>query len=412
MKGKFVLYYYLVSVFLLANGAFSNYIFSMVHLNIWRQLIWFVGLFIVSKSTISKHSFRIRRLFDTTKKLFGWILFCSFVTIAIYAFNPVRIIYAWWMYFSGIPFVLLPYVLRKNNWPENKINNLFVFFGLFQTIGLLTDYVSGGMFTTMFAMAGDNTENLLESGRYCFTAEAPTTFGIYYSFCLLMTLKNTVEVNSFLKRILLILFSFMYIISAWFTGSRQIVAAMSIVLVTGLFFIFMYDKSVRKVIIIIMVMVAYQLPSLYSKLTQDEIYADRFNTETIKEDDRSKQWHDGFAYCIADMVPKRFLIGEAVGLSMGMKAAPGEVVGSHYENSIWSRMSETGLIGLILLLYPVIYLRKGFNRHRLMDVLTLAFMISYVMTCYVSPNGLNQTAQMSVYLALGMYIYSKDYGLS
>lgn len=384
----------------------------MVHLNVWRQLIWFVGLFIVLKSTISKHSFRIRRLFNTTKKLFGWILFCSFVTIAIYAFNPIRIIYAWWMYFSGIPFVLLPYVLRKNHWSENKINNLFVFFGLFQTIGLLVDYILGGLFTTMFASAGNDTENLLEAGRYCFMAEAPTTFGIYYSFCLLMTLKSVVCTKSNIKRLFLIIFSCTYIIAAWFTGSRQIVAALAIVFVFGLVFIYKYDKQTRNVVVVMVLVVIAAIPSIYIKLTEDEVYANRFDSETIKEDTRSEKWHNGFVYCIKDMNPKRILMGEAIGLAMGQKAEHGEVVGSHYENSIWSRMSETGLIGLILLLYPVIYLMKGFNRHRLMDVLTLAFMISYVMTCYVSPNGLNQTAQMSVYLALGMYIYNKDYDLS
>ena len=109
MKSKYILYYYIISIFLLANGSFATALFQMLHFNIWRQAIWVVGMYIFIQNALEYESDHLPYVFKVHKNLFYIIVLLSLLTMATYLFNPVRIVYAWWMYFSGLPFVLFPY---------------------------------------------------------------------------------------------------------------------------------------------------------------------------------------------------------------------------------------------------------------------------------------------------------------
>ena len=112
-------------------------------------------------------------------------------------------------------------------------------------------------------------------------------------------------------------------------------------------------------------------------------------------------------YCIFDLDIKRIFIGEGVGYVHGQKALPGERIGRHFENSIWARMSESGIIGIWLFIFPILIVLKNFKIRSSIDVLTLSVMLGYLFVSYVSPNGEHQTSQMSLYLVFGLYLYRK-----
>lgn len=407
MKSKFVLYYYLASVFMLSNGGLFNLVFGTLHLSVWRQLLFIIGMIIVINHSHSIKSFRINNFYRTSRNLFFIIFILSLITFVEYGFNVTRVAFSWWMYFSGIPFVLLPFVMKSNGWSDIKANRFFIYLGLFQTVGLILDYFSGGFFTQMFQSKESIEGGLLEAGRYCFTAEAPTTFGIYYCLCLVMTIRQLPNVTGFEKTFLLVLCC-VYVIGAWFTGSRQIVVALLLVFATGSLNMVLSNASSRKYIVIGSVFILSAAPYVMSNLNKDETYEDRYSSEAIKDDTRYEKWNDGFKFCIGEFNIKRILVGEGISY-VGMKVKPGEVYGYHFENSVWARMSDAGLVGLYILFLPLIVFFNYFKKRRLEDLLILSFLLSYVMTCYVSPNGQNQTSQMAVYIAIGFFLYNIEY---
>lgn len=403
MKSKYIIYFYFISIFLIANGSFANFIFTSLHFSVWRQCIWFFGLFLVFKYTSFFGDVNLKRLVRRERNYFIIILILSLVTVLTYEFNIVRIVYAWWQYFCGLPFVLFPFFLKHAGWDDNKVAKVFIYFGLFQTIGLLLDYLSGGFFTVTFQVR-ESTDGLLENGRYCFLAETPSTFGIYYCLCLVMTLKEILYTQSFVKKLLLLFLSMSYVIGAWFTGSRQIVAALLIVLIVALYLLYRRDRRIRVPMLTIIFVSSLFFPLVMGKLYQEDAYSNRYSASTIQEDERVNSWRMGFEYCIGEMNIKRILLGEAVGFVSGQKALDNEATGFHFENSYWARMSETGLVGLGLFLLPFWVLLKKMNRERLSELLYFSFMLSFLFTSYVSPNGASTTAQMSIFLILGFFL--------
>lgn len=409
MKSKSVLYFYIISIFLLANGALSNSIFARLHLSIWRQLIFALGLYFMIReikkigySSLSAYVHKIRGFFVV-------IVFFSLLTIIIDQFNIVRIAFTWWAYFSGLPFIIFPFVARNCGWSEKKLNYFFISLGIFQTVGLIIDFFTGGIFTNTFKVMADDTEHLIEMGRYCFLAEAPTTFGVYYAICMMVCMKEFLREQSASKKYVLLIIAISFLIGAWFTGSRQIVFVLGLVFALSLIYLLMFSRKGVTSVLLLGLTISLAAPTLMSKLYSDSAYEERYSDDSVKEDIRYQWWREGMQYCIFDFDIKRIVIGEGVGYVHGQKALPGERTGRHFENSIWTRMSETGIIGIWLFIFPILIVLKNFKIRSFIDVLTLSAMIGYLFVSYVSPNGEHQTSQMSLYLAFGLYLDSKFY---
>lgn len=408
MKDKLILVYYVVSIFLLANGAFATSIFLKLHMPFWRQLIWLIGILIVFVKLRNYKSKILLEFLNEHKICFLWTVFLTFLTLLLHNFNVLRLVYAWWLYFSGLPFVLFPFVLRKCNYSYRVLSYLFIFLGLFMSIGLILDYSSGGFFTKIYILSqAQELAGMIDTGRYCFLSEAPTTFGVYLCFCMALSLYQFSISQKNIEKLFTFSSSILFLIGAWFTGSRQIVFTLLIVFISVIGYLLIVKKINVKFILITLIILSFSSSLVMNKLFQNDAYQHRFSEETITEDSRSKFWHEGFMYCIGEFDLKRILFGEAVALAQTQKALKGEKQGYNYENTFWFRMSETGLSGLYLLLLPIIYWYKFHQKNQIMDYVIGQLLIAFLIISYISPNGQHQTSQMVIYIAVGIIIEKK-----
>ena len=58
---RFFLVYYIVSIFMLANGAMFTWLFQILHFPVWRQAIWGVGLIYLFKYARRTHSALLKK---------------------------------------------------------------------------------------------------------------------------------------------------------------------------------------------------------------------------------------------------------------------------------------------------------------------------------------------------------------
>ena len=394
---------------MLSNGALFTWLFLGTPLSMWRQLIWIWGLYVLIKHYPEFRDIRLNKFVKVHTSFFWYVVALSLITILVHNFNLMRIIYAFWMYFSGLPFVLLPYLISKSRVMScQTFYKIFMYLGLFLTVGLIIDFSTGGFFTQMFLMATSSEANLLESERYCFLSEAPTTFAIYYCFCLLSALYMMYIEQRKYRKLLYLFISISFFIGAWFTGSRQIVAALGIVFALSMVYYVIFIRDNKAVVIISLLAVVFVFPSLKNILYSSESHQERYSTESIKEDSRYDAWKDGLNETVLSGEIKMTLFGKAVALVQGQKAAKGEITGRHYENTYFSRWSELGIYGTLFLLIPAFFVLKRMKKMDFLNVLITLLFVSYFVICYVSPNGIHQTTQMVLYLAIGLFL-CRDY---
>ena len=407
---KRTLYIYLLSIFMLANGALFTWLFLGTPLSFCRQLIWGFGLYVVKKNYHKFKDPKLNRFLRLHSYFCCYVIAMSAITIFIYNFNLMRIAYAFWMYFSGLPFVLLPYIISRNKTMSNTtFYKIFVYLGLFLTLGLIADYMTGGMFTSIFLLAtASDLEGLLEAERYCFLSEAPTTFAIYYCFCLISSLYMMYVEKQSKRKFLYLSISLLYFVGAWFTGSRQIVAALGIVFAISMIYYIFFVRDNKSTILTSLVALAFILPSMKYIFFSSESYEERFSTESIKEDNRYAAWEDGLNETVLSGDVKMTTIGKAVALVQGQKAAKGEITGRHYENTYYSRWSELGIYGTLFIFIPVLFVFKRMKKLDFFNVLLISLFLSYFFICYISPNGIHQTTQMTLYLSIGLFL-CKEY---
>lgn len=402
------LYFYLISIFMLASGSLFTWLFQGTPLNMWRQLIWLIGIVTFFRYLRQTEEAELRNVSKWHFYFFIYIVFLALFTFAVYNFNLVRLAYAFWIYFSGLPFILLPFIWSDSGFKAQRFYDIFIGLGCFLTIGLIIDFLSGGFFTKMFLISvASSLEDILKERRFCFLSEAPTTFGVYYCFCLFCTLYRLYISKHNLTKFLLLLVSLTYIIGGWVTGSRQIVFVLALTFFVSMAYYLCFVMDKKQFLIPVIIIVVITIPSIKSFLFADEAYQNRYSTELIKHDPRHTSWERGFKENVVDDIDI-FLCGKAVALSQGQKAHKNEIIGSHYENTYFSRLSEIGIVGVILLLFPILYLCKHWRRNTFFNVSLLAFFLSYLFISYVSPNGIHQTTQMTVYLAFGLFL-KKEY---
>lgn len=402
---RLLISFFLISIFMLFNGSFFGWLFSGTPLVMWRQLIWIIGLVLCYFTVPSIHLKPLNKVFNVEGRLAFAILILSFITIWSYNFNTLRIAYAFWLYFAGLPFILLPFLISRFNVCRlNTFYSIFTFFGLFLSIGLVLDYMSGGFFTEKFLIRDSKeAEGLLESGRFCFISEAPTTFGVFYSFCMFCGLMRMHLAKKFAAKLSYLLICASFLVGCWFTGSRQILAVLGVMFIGGLAYYITKVRDTKAHIALGVLLAIIFVPTITSFLLKEDIYSDRYSNESIREDPRSKSWIRGWHETVVDDI-SIFVFGKAVALVQGQKAQPGELTGSHYENSFFARLSECGIVGVILLCYPAIYILRRLHRWNFFQILICILTGAFLFTCYISPNGQHQTTQAIMYIALGMFI--------
>lgn len=403
-------WFYFVSIFCLANGSLVTWLFMGTPLSMWRQIIWILGLMLIG---YFYPQLRLNRKYKKLQKwhfvAFYYILLSSFIASAIYGYNYLRLVYGFWIYFAGLPFIVFPYLIAKFNLiTPKRFFNIFTGLGIFMSLGLLADYYTGGIITKTFLVGtSSGLEGLLEEERYCFLSEAPTTFGVYFCFCLVCTIMSIYLSKSTITKTILCLAIFMYIGSSWVTGSRQIVAVLLVTTAIAFIYYLFKIKDNKTFLVIGLVALGFMLPKAFHFIVEQDSYEARFSEQAIKGDTRSDNWKKGWRETVVDN-PQVLLFGRGATYIQGQKALPDEEVGSHYENTFFSRINELGIVGLLLLVFPTYFLIKNWRKSSLFFVLMLGLNIAFLITCFVSPNGNHQTTQMVMYLATGMVLYA-DY---
>ena len=292
---------------MLGNGALFTWLFQGTPFAMWRQLIWIIGLIILYKKIIYVDIFNIKSILNILGVIFIINVLQALYAIAVLDFNLVRIGYGFWTYFSGIPFLLFPYFFIEYTKTTGKSRllflDLFIYMGLFLTIGLIVDRISGGIFTKLFLISMSNgLLGLLDSGRYCFLCEAPTTFGVYYCFCMFCTLYRLYLSESNKSKLILLVISISYIVGGWMTGSRQIVLVLGIVFVIifGFYTLFINDR--KSYITFGIVLLFLSVPYIESFLYSDKAYKERFSSSSVAKDKRSQYWEEGFKENVSDNI--------------------------------------------------------------------------------------------------------------
>lgn len=402
--------FFALAIVMLANGALFTWLFSGGVLGMWRQGIWIAGSILMA--------FNFKRLYSWNPDAFNivkmqmWFFLFMFVfamfTWILQGFNLLRLAYALWIYFNGVPFLLLPCLLKWHGISPRLLFGFFSCLGVFLSAGILLDFVWGGTITATLGVAFKSADAVKESGRYCFLAEAPTTFSVYYCFCMISSLWRMYESRNQLWKVLSLFASLMCLLGAWLTGSRQMVAVLVGTWCVSLGFYFLFVRDKKRSLAICITVLMLSATSITAFLYKDSSFQNRYSSKTIAKDNRTIMWNKGYSDTFGSPEWGVFLWGKGVGMTQGQRAQKGESVGSHYENTFFSRMSDVGFIGIVILVYPFFFFLRRASIHCFADVLLFCFFASYLFVCFVSPNGSHQTTQMAIFLALGI-VSNKEY---
>lgn len=406
---RFKLYFfYFCIIALLCDGFFSYFLRGP--LTIWRQLL-LLGCWGVFFAYPKQHLGKAGKTFLLfIYALLAWFVLRAGLTYVELGFNPIRLGYAFFIFFGSIPFFILPtMVLRSGKGPASMFR-FFALLGGFFGGGLIIDGISGGYFLFLkediFSVSMIDSEDIF---RYSFLAQIITTFGSISLFSIISSLYMLSIVKKTSSQFFYLVCALLVCIGGWFSGSRQIVYPTLLVFFVGILaYLFIGRGKKMGVALGILLGVFFLAEPIYHFLVRtsdkDEM-TERFTLEAIKEDERYLTWQDGWNDTVES--PIVLLIGNGVGYTVGQQARGREVVGRHYENTFFSMISNAGILGLLLLLLPIffvlwkIYTRKG--GIAFFDVLSIAFIGGFLLISFVSPNGLTPTAQISIYTLAGIY---------
>lgn len=399
---KAYLLFYILTSFMMANDAFFTWLGMQVHFSFWRQIISVIGFYIVFKTLKSNESlYYVRIVYRKYGIIFGIISVFVVISILLNGYTLERVLYALWLYSFGLPFLLFPYYTRKSGWSESKFNSLFIFLGTFLSVGILADFLSGGMFTTFFLLSVTKGEADFESGRFCFLSTSPTTFTVYYCFCLFCLLTETINSKSALRKTILLSLSLLFIFGSVFCGSRQTLVCLLLVECLGLWNLFKTNKSSLVIVALSIVLAYFFLPQAQKMLSDNQGFNNRYTLEAIEEDDRTKTWEEGFYYCILNPTIRRALIGDGVGRSIDRGAEKGDA-GDHYENTFLARINDVGwVMAFWMLLLPVYYIIRCRNKRLKTSPMYLGIIVTYLFISMIAPNGASNTTQMALFITLG-----------
>lgn len=383
-----------------ANGLLFTYLFAGTPLLIWRQLLW-VGLIFLA-SCVIKELYPIQRNQIVYFILFVvsvYFVFIGFFTYII-GYNINRIIFGIWLYSMGIPiYILSKYVFLDRRF-FYKYVNFIICLGVFISIGLIIDYYTV-LFTPIKATNQDVEFNREFSNRASFLSEASTVFSmLMFSSSLLCLLRYFQNKHLFNSSFYLIC-NLLIIMSSWFTGSRQIFL---ILLLANLLFylIVLFNRNIRKNIKFylspLVVFILFSCLFSYLQYNSDSSLIERFTTSEIKDDSRYESWSKGYEEVFGNDSYLNFCFGNGIAYTQTSVAQQGEKIGFHYENTFLARLSETGVLGLILLIAPVLFiLFKSYPIKTLFDIFSIVIAICFLVICMISPNGQFQISTIIIY---------------
>jgi len=396
---------------MLLNGALFTFLFQGTPFSAWRQVLWLVGLLILARYAVIKNVYK-------KECFFSFFVYSSFLilvlqtiyTIAIQDYSFQRLFYSWWIYLSGIPFFILPYVIDFERKKIANFEKYLIYLGLFFSIGLIIDANTSIFLFIKFKTIGKEAAELAFEGenRASFLSETVSTFAITLAFSLLLTIKSINSSKNKIHQLFMFSIAVITLIGSWFTGSRQIF--LLILLLLGISSAWLYFISKKRFLFVVYFMLSILLlPVLISFMTTNEELADRYSTKSITSDKRYLLWKQGFDDTILSPDLVTLLLGNGIGYASTQKAAFGENSGSHYENSFLHRANETGLIGLTLLLAPLVGILTSISlkRRDYIDLSAILLCASFVFISFVSPNGATQTTSMTMYTAWGLFAYRK-----
>lgn len=401
MKNRFLLFFYLVSIFALPNDALFNWIGGLCGIAFWRQLIWLVGVFslFIFISKRNNNYIYINKICGKFNIIYILILFLCVFTILVYGFSTIRVLNSFIDYTYGIIFVIFPALSFGCGWTRKQFNYFFIAIGVFLSAGFLVDFALDGAITMLFHVTQDGSIMEFDSGRFQFFATAVTTLSVFYCLCLLCCFVEIKQSKGILK-VLLLLITLFFIFGCIFSGSRQTLAALIIEEAAGLFFVFRRSRASIVTIIFSALIAILLMPQARNILSENSGFESRYAVEDIKNDERSVLWVHGFEDTFSSIT--RLTIGDGVGFVHGQKASLGEKVGLHYENTYFARISEIGLVlGLLTLLLPVFYIIRN-RKNNEFYVLYLGATVAYLFISFVSPNGGAMQTQMPLYILLAL----------
>ena len=409
MKNRIILSFYILAIFMLANDAFFTWLGGFVGISYWRQMIWIIGILILINSIAaypaSPSIISIKRISYKYLLIFIAVVVLSVITLFVQNFNIVRIVYSWWIYFSGLPFIVFPFISKQCGWSRSRLNWLFILLGLFLSIGIFIDFLSGGLITSLFLLTVTRDVGDFEAGRYCFLSTAPTTFSIYYCLCLFCALSQFLNEKSAFKKYFLLILALLFVFASIFCGSRQTLAALLIVFMMGVFNILRKNRLSFIILLLGGLSLVLLFPTMKQYIQANSGFEERYTTSSIMEDERDETWREGLNECIINPTLKRVLIGDGVGYTAGQQAAKGEVVGDHYENTFFARISDVGwLLAFTSLLLPCFYIWRNKRLCKAKILFYAGLILAYLFICCVSPNGASGTTQMSLFIILGLFI--------
>lgn len=406
---RFKLYFfYFCIIALLCDGFFSYFLRGP--LTIWRQLLllgcW--GVFFAYPKQYLGRAGKTFLLFIYA--LLAWFVLRAGLTYVELGFNPIRLGYALFIFFGAIPFFILPTIVLRSGKDPTSIFRFFALLGGFFGGGLIIDGISGGYFLflkedLLYSVGAD----LDDVFRYSFLAQLISTFGCIsflsvISSLYMVSIKRTIFSQGFY-----LLCALLVCIGGWFSGSRQIVYPAFLIFFTGILFYFIVGRGKKFLIgASTLLGVAFLSLPIYEflvKTSDKDEMTERFTLEAIAQDTRYLTWKAGWNETVGD--PVVFFMGNGVAYTMGQQARGAEVVGSHYENTFFTVISNAGIFGVVLFLLPVFFiLWRIWTRSGplvFFDFLSIFFIGGFLLTSIASPNGITPTAQIAIYVLAGIY---------
>ena len=418
---NYITLFYCISFFLVINGGLFSFLTKGTPFTIWRQILTFIGF---SLLMCSFGRYKNRSLIKIEKDLLLLTFLC--IPYCIYAFffqgySLIRVGFALWMYTAGFHVVLFSsYLLNSSKYNPRSIFKFFSLLGLFLSIGLIIDSQTL-LFKFLVLSAHEDISYLAEEdlamNRCSFLAESVSTFGVYFSFCVLSSFYLLYHSSKTKSQFFYLLCSFLPLIGSWFTGSRQIFVIVLFMFFAGFVYYVICAKGNRVILLVIFSIILIASGSVItSLLSSNKFLLERYlgdDKSTGKADDtRIRQWKNGIDYLQENKLV--LLIGHGVGSVPIKGVREGEFIGSNYENTFLAKMVDVGLFGIVLVLFPVIQIFSSLRKYKkksIFDYLILVLLFNYLFVALISPNGATLSTQYIMFLVLSIYIHREKFEL-
>lgn len=413
IKKNKVLYGYIIFVvFIYSIPMAFNLLFASTPLSPWKQIVWFPLMYLFIKRKRCYNYYYNKHV--SYALLSFYLLLIGSLNSILIGYNSVRIIYSFWVYLAGFPFLLMMYEVKRRDMSD-ELKKFLIILSVMITVGLIVDHYSG-IFNVIKIKGGDDFAlNKSELSRATFLFESPTGLTNYFNFLLLCVCVYFIyEKKSSYRKYYIVLIC-LFVIAGFYTGSRQLWLTSGIIIIVTI--VVSYWERMKKldVLSILVLLMAIIFMSGYfinivKKNESDSEIADRI--VQIKDDERINSYYAGLRQYEISNVDKWF-VGHGIASTMGQKARVGESIGYHFESSLFATFYEIGIMAYVVILVPVFnffFVLLKFKNSSLKILLCIYFG-AFIFIYTVTPGGLGFTSLMSINIVGGM-IYNYNWLLS